>query len=919
VTRGTIALAAAAALLLASAGEAAEDFGVRLGVRRGGELNFEPYGPGILFDALDPAVKKWYVPQELYNEYRWRQWEYTNYARTPYQRYVSTEIEGNYFYDLYGGFVTKGWLIYDMNVSEPESAGSKLLKTARFQQFFNKLVVSSDVKGQYFASVTVGEQIRTTLTPLTFSKPLFDGLQFDLATDKYSATVLVSRPSGMTSSTTEPNGRSNVTNLLGGRSTVQVGDFVRVGATYVNVFNARTRGQAFQGNPLRGSLTEAQNADITEIKIRLGDDSPEDLVYGAALFLEEMVIYTADGRRYSNRRKMRNADGSESNILEYYPVVEGGYQKEGYRSADGRETITLKYQLDGAEYKAAAGPAAADIEKVVFRLLVANDYRIDVTSNNQTNNLKQPVYLSEGIAERTVRAPGNVQDGSNQRFVVIEYGLPTANEIYGFTIDVQDVGGIDIQGEWDRNVQHKRYPRFAQNDATRHAHATEQADAWMVNVSKVWYPMFVFGEAYKMAPNYSTSCFMATEDSDMGPIRYDSQIYSVYELVDDNDDQDRLVDWQRRGSGAADTYVFPGWDENNDFIADYNQNHVELIRPNLTPDWEEPFLRYSVDRPQFLFGIDMNNNGYVDRFENDNQPDYPYKRDRKGYNIYGGTHLGPYARLTVGRLDERQLADDRSNVANYALLTYEQDFARLGKLRVYDNFRRVQDDIKDNFIIWRIADGIAGQLYQREDPLPARNAWANTAYLQFDFKRFERLSFVNKFKYEFLKQVDYDEWRATHTPLATEDIREVASFLGIINKVDYTFRFGDLMVQPRWKSEFQRHVPSLREDPLETPTTELRESGFLIVRYPIMPRTHAQAGLEYLFTEQYRDQAKSTLVGSPRNELVGALQITNRTPYQGYEVYSQMGLRVSRIDIDVLNDSQTETFFFFTVYAGFGG
>ena len=296
-----------------------------------------------------------------------------------------------------------------------------------------------------------------------------------------------------------------------------------------------------------------------------------------------------------------------------------------------------------------------------------------------------------------------------------------------------------------------------------------------------------------------------------------------------------------------------------------------------------------------------------------------YKRDRKGYNIYGGTHLGPYARLTVGRLDERQLADDRSNVANYALLTYEQDFARLGKLRVYDNFRRVQDDIKDNFIIWRIADGIAGQLYQREDPLPARNAWANTAYLQFDFKRFERLSFVNKFKYEFLKQVDYDEWRATHTPLATEDIREVASFLGIINKVDYTFRFGDLMVQPRWKSEFQRHVPSLREDPLETPTTELRESGFLIVRYPIMPRTHAQAGLEYLFTEQYRDQAKSTLVGSPRNELVGALQITNRTPYQGYEVYSQMGLRVSRIDIDVLNDSQTETFFFFTVYAGFGG
>ena len=28
-----------------------------------------------------PAVRRWYVPQELYSEYHWRQWEYTNYAR----------------------------------------------------------------------------------------------------------------------------------------------------------------------------------------------------------------------------------------------------------------------------------------------------------------------------------------------------------------------------------------------------------------------------------------------------------------------------------------------------------------------------------------------------------------------------------------------------------------------------------------------------------------------------------------------------------------------------------------------------------------------------------------------------------------------------------------------------------------------
>ena len=75
----------------------AQDYGSRLGVRRGGEVSFEPQGSGVLFDALDPAMKRWYIPQELYSEYNWRQWEYSNYARDLYQRYVDTALEGDYF------------------------------------------------------------------------------------------------------------------------------------------------------------------------------------------------------------------------------------------------------------------------------------------------------------------------------------------------------------------------------------------------------------------------------------------------------------------------------------------------------------------------------------------------------------------------------------------------------------------------------------------------------------------------------------------------------------------------------------------------------------------------------------------------------------------------------------------------------
>ena len=72
------------------------------------------------------------MPQELFNEYQWRQQGYTNYARRNYERYVSTSLEGEYFYDLYGNFLTRGQLVYDWRVSSPQTGGSNLLKTNYF-------------------------------------------------------------------------------------------------------------------------------------------------------------------------------------------------------------------------------------------------------------------------------------------------------------------------------------------------------------------------------------------------------------------------------------------------------------------------------------------------------------------------------------------------------------------------------------------------------------------------------------------------------------------------------------------------------------------------------------------------------------------------------------------------------------------
>ena len=77
----------------------------------------------------------------------------------------------------------------------------------------------------------------------------------------------------------------------------------------------------------------------------------------------------------------------------------------------------------------------------------------------------------------------------------------------------------------------------------------------------------------------------------------------------------------------SDSGIFPGLDENNDLIPDSDQNF------NGIPDWTEPILFYDADPPDFIYGIDFNNNGVVDYRENDALPDYPYPRDRQGTHL----------------------------------------------------------------------------------------------------------------------------------------------------------------------------------------------------------------------------------------------------------------------------------------------
>ncbi|MEE2659686.1 MAG: hypothetical protein VX733_14355 [Candidatus Latescibacterota bacterium] len=921
-----LSLAVTTLLFTAPPSSHAQDYGARLGVQRGGTVSFEPTGPGVMFGAMDPSIKKWYVPQELYTEFGWRQWEYSNYARDHYERYVDTALEGDFFYDFYGNYIGRGWLIYDWRQDQPQQLGNSIFKDKRFTQWFSAVTVGGDSKGQYHYAITVGNQLRTTLTPMTFSKPTFNGVQIDFMADKYAATILASRVSDPISGATEQGAetRTNATTMFGSRGTVQVGDFVEFGATAVAARHVNTTLDLFSGDLIAGSSTAGQSSSpLTAIAIILSDDSPEDGEGGAALFRHDVVIVS---RNFETGRETRSTLKEVVRSGAEWPIVFGGFERTGFIAADGAERIVLNYDFNDPAY---IGPDPTSIVDVKFEYVLANDYKVQMWSDRQTGRRAMPspplsaetIDNSEPALITLRRAEGNVQDISNLSLVKFNYGLPTANFVGGFTIEGSDIWGFNVYGEWDRNTRYFQYPNaatFASGDS--HEISSESSDGWYVNVNRQNYPWFVYGESYSIDDAYSTTAFVTDPNGD---INYDEAQRHLYEFVDDNDDQDRYPDWVRFGT-ISDRLIFPGWDENNDFISDFNQNDNSTVT-NLIPDYEEPFLRYEVDRPEFLFGIDLNNNDWIDRFEDDDVPDYPYKPDREGRNIFGGLHLRPDVRLTIGRSQEEMISEDRSSNVNYAMLTAERSFPGIGRLRVFEMLKRVEDHIPDDrreptpFVDAPPIQPVV------KDILPAQDTWVNQSFLGFDYTGIDNLRLRNKVKWQLFHQAKSNLRTIDGLPIS-----DASSLLGLVNKVDYEYDLGTVTLQPRFKSEYLRQTAFVRGD---DDRKHWAGAGYLLAQLPALNHTVLQAGVELFWfrdlvaaEDEMVDLGITTDTGDFRSTTM-ALQLSNNSAYLGYSLTTQVGIRLGRTRTELVkerdngtfklaSESSNETTTFITVYAG---
>jgi hypothetical protein len=813
------------------------------------------------FDPLIPTLRKWYVPQDLYYIYDWGGYKYTNYAQEPYERYVSTQLEGLGQYDIFGNYVTRGWRIYEWRQQQPLAFGSTVFKDSRFGQWFQNLVVASDSKGQYFTSLTIGDQIRTTLTPLTFSRSRFNGVQWDFASDKYEATVLLSRVSEPVRVVQGSNRvqETDYTNFMGLRGTTQVGDFINLGATLVNT-NFGSSSSNFSENSRAGLLTSSQNSgNVDEIVIRIADDSPGDNS-GALFFSSQMIV-----------------DGEAVPIN---PTIEGGRQREGFLEALEEAPILLRYRV----------PDPLVVQKVSFAMVLSNDYRVEMTSNLQTNINGQPIFLP------VTRAEGNVRDNTNQRVVRFDYGLPSANQIASVDLVVEDVWGMEVRGEFARNTQFQRYPNINIQKLSNLKKSEITADAWFLNATRRTGRWFSYGEAFSMDHDYTTRGYI-TDQNDF--VDYENQRQNWFEYIDDNDDNDQLVDWPRFGGGGGDNSVFPGLDENNDLISDFNEN------VNLSPDYEEPFLRHYIDPPDFLFGVDMNHNTVVDRFENDEEADYPYKKGHRGWNIYGGGELYPGINVTIGRNGEWLIAGEEESRALYMIVSALRDLPGTGKFEIFHILKFVEDNISDNLLQWVQRPGSIGGLQPFDDPQITKDAMVNQSFVGWKYTRGD-LTFMNKFRFDHFKQ------RGTKSDRLND-----SSFIGVINKADYPVEIGrNITLIPRWKNMWRKRSQPRTS---QLAINELSEIFSLSAVFPVLTKSRVEVGVEAIVFRN-AEAIPDPLPPEYIDDFIGkvfTLQYTNRVQYQGYSITSNVGFQVNDINFANLTDLDvSNTIAFIELFAG---
>ncbi len=526
----------------------------------------------------------------------------------------------------------------------------------------------------------------------------FNGFRVDLTSRHLDTTILgsrIDRPGG---------GEVDDANLLLG-SRVQV----RVGALQIglNGGNIHTYQSTKPGNSVKGRLHSEQPI-IDWIVVRFEDDSPADGTGGAVVQSAQLIV-NGKPRPDLVPEVIRHQSGIKAQVgnpsavtghflgLPYASIGQDNLAQSAYYSnqtiplfADyfyrldherGRDVApftNLGSLLSNLQLSSPGEILIADggdqlnflfnvsdepmVESVSVEALLAGDYRVSVATVSQISTNERWEYRFRSTFLKTVlRAPGNVQDGTNLERRRFEIGEHTSIFTYSSDLTVE-VPGLVINAEYAGSTVWSRYPaalgapnrQRVFNQGRRFA---ERGSAYFINAVHWSEGGNLGAEIFSMHPDFQTNMRNYSHS-------FDNKT-AFWRLVEDNEDADYYADYDYFQLDP--TGVLLDQDNDRDGIPDTNRNLNELL------DYEEPFLAFYADPNRYVYGLDRNHNDEPDRREDDLDPDYPYDFDQKGFHLFGQINLTPHWGLASGLFSIRELAGAGRNRATYLLMTYRRE------------------------------------------------------------------------------------------------------------------------------------------------------------------------------------------------------------------------------------------------------
>ena len=837
---------------------------------------------------------------------------------------------------------------------------------------FDSMLIGREGYGNWGYSLIVGDAIMGRFTPLTLSKVNFSGVRLDASTPYLQFTAMGSRVERPKSYVEEKpvwavenvHFADDSVLLLGSRLQADLGR-MQLGLNWVNqhVFQS-TR----PGNGLKGRLRPDQPL-VEWIMVRFADDSPLDGT-GGAVVQEVQLVVDGEARPDLVPHVVRHRAGISPQVGRFSQAT-GEFRPTNYNVYNARRNwwgsnfyrdreiplyADYLYRLDheagidvsgdtnlevlldnmavdsprttlhadGEEQLVFLFNVAAEprVESIQVEAILANDYRVDVALlSTQSPSGKTYVARMLSTFYRTVlRARGNVRDGSNLKRRRIDIGENTGHFVYSADANLR-LAGMEITGEYARSSLYSRYPAQEAGlpsfeDGGRFA---DRGAAYFVNATR-WFERGRAGaEYFAINPEFQTE--MRTY-LDWEANLYFTNVFGLanetiyWQTVEDNDDGDRYPDRRlgnlpgviNDGLGFDTDGVFLAQDEDNDGIPETNRNL------NRIPDYDEPFLMYDVEPNAYAYGFDRNNNDEPDPREDDGEVDYPYDYDQRGYHLFGQWDLTRGWSLAAGHYSTMQIAGHGRNRSTYALLNYRrQGVERLRRLFFENHFRRVRDDIADEYMVTDDDPGprinnFAGRgifyegsrgVYFGDGPpiyfnrfvsdlLRYQDSYVNETYLEGRLNPWSTFNLVQKFRV----RLNWQQGGRLHSGLYQQ--RRRLDYWTWVSRAEYTWNWGKLSATPQFKFMLLRL--SDRERDLEL-QDEIRSIPILRLRYALLSRTALQMGLQGWGPLPYRrnDRVASRFSFEQRTAFA---TLTNRSRYFGYDLTTIVGISRDEADFD---------------------